>query len=92
MLWDLKTNNKWFDYEIYAKTTNDFIMRVWNGKHPVDENLTEHICKSGTKVRVWMVSRFGDVGITDNLTNPTGYDIRVDPDIDLKDFEIIKNK
>lgn len=30
----------------------------------------------GTKVRIWMVSRFGDVGITDNL-NGHGYCARV---------------
>lgn len=28
------------------------------------------------RVRVWMVSRMGDFGITSNLGNPTGYDIR----------------
>jgi hypothetical protein len=40
-----------------------------------------------------MVSRFGDVGVTDNLETPTGYDIRgLDADVDLIDYEfILKN-
>lgn len=100
-LWDLKcvgtfmkiheNMKNWYDYEIYAKTTKDFKMNVWNGEHPVDENMKSHICKAGTKVRVWMVSRFGDVGVTDNLDNPIGYDVRgLDADLDLVDYEFIE--
>lgn len=89
-LWDLKLERSWYSQEIYAKTTRDLEMNVWNGKHPVDKNKDKHICKAGTKVKIWMVSRFGDVGITDNLENPIGYAARVDPDIDLTDYEFIK--
>lgn len=102
-LWDLKCvqfwneehNGKksWSDYEIYAKTTRDLIMSVWNGKHnpSVEANITKHTCKAGTRVRVWMVSRFGDVGVTDNLVNPIGYHVRgLDADIDLVDYEFIE--
>lgn len=87
-----KSNNlkNWYSYNIFAKTTKDFEMDVWNGCHPVEENTSKHVCKSGTKVRVWMISRFGDVGITDNLENPTGYDTRgVNPETDLIDYEFI---
>lgn len=88
-LWDLKKD--WYSFEIYAKTTKDLEMNVWNGMHPVEENTTKHICKAGTKVRVWMVSRFGDVGVTDNLKNPKGYDVRgLDADIDLTDYEFLE--
>lgn len=99
-LWDLKCvqngvmneNLKdWYSYEIYAKTTKDLEMNVWNGTHPVEENTTKHICKAGTKVRVWMVSRLGDVGVTDNLENPKGYDVRgLDADVDLTDYEFLE--
>lgn len=99
-LWDLKCVQRWNDeqkhlkhwysYDIYAKTIKDIEMRVWNGQHPVEQNTTNHICKAGTKVMVWMVSRFGDVGITDNLENPTGYNVRgLDADTDLIDYEFI---
>ena len=89
-LWDLKARNVWFDYEIYATTKKDLNMDVWNGRHPVDKNTKTHICKSGSRVRVWMVSRFGDVGVTDNLVNPVGYNTRgLDADLDLENFEFI---
>lgn len=109
-LWDLMCANKenmmnhfkggvrkecWDDYEIYAKTTKDVTMSVWNGKHEpsVEANCKEHICKAGTRVRVWMVSRFGDIGVTDNLINPKGYDARgLDADKDLIDYEFIQFK
>lgn len=100
-LWDLKCVRRWkeeqkhlkdwYSYEIYAKTNKDLTMNVWNGQHPVESNCKEHICKAGTRVRVWMVSRFGDVGVTDNLKNPKGYDVRgLDADVDLTDYEFIE--
>ena len=87
-LWDLKCNDlKWYTKSITAKVKIDVRMNVWNGTNPVKENTTTHTCKAGTKVRVWMVSRFGDVGITDNLVNPVGYSARVDPE-DIEDVII----
>lgn len=102
-LWELKCIKPWRDdqkhlktwhsYDIYAKTTKDLEMSEWNGKHPVEENSTKHICKAGTKVKIWMVSRFGDVGVTDNLVNANGYSVRgLDADIDLTDYEFIERK
>jgi len=101
-LWDMKCVQKWqdgsdklkdwYDYNIYAKTTKDLTMSVWNGRHEpsVDVNYEKHICLAGTRVRVWMVSRFGDVGVTDNLDNPNGYDVGgLDADVDLIDYEFI---
>jgi hypothetical protein len=104
-LWDLKCIQKWkeedkdkkdwYDYEIFAKTTRDVEMSVWNGQHEpsVEANCKKHICKAGTRVRVWMVSRFGDVGVTDDMVNPKGYDARgLDADKDLVEYEFILNK
>jgi len=95
-LWDLmqqrhKKLKGWDSFEIYAKTTKDIEMDVWNGTHPVEGNTSTHVCKAGTKVRVWMVSRFGDVGVTDNLENPKGYDARgLNADVDLTDYEFVE--
>ncbi len=102
-LWDLKCTKRWkeeeshlkdwYSYEIYAKTTRELTMSVWNGSHnpSVEANYKKHVCESGTRVRVWMVSRFGDVGVTDNLINPKGYDIRgLDADKDLAEYEFIE--
>lgn len=44
----------------------------WIGKH--------HTVPARTLVKVVMVSRFGDCGITTNLKADTGYDARVEPD------------
>ena len=78
---------EWFNKIITATTKKDFEMNVWNGTHPVEENSKKHICKAGTRVRIWMVSRFGDVGITDNLKDSHGYDARIDVE-DLEDLDI----
>ena len=103
-LWDLMQANSsnllnnenkecWRDYNIYAKTTKDITVNFWNGSHDpsVEANYKEHVYKAGTRVLIWMVSRFCDVGITDNLINPKGYDVRgLDADVDLTDYEFIK--
>lgn len=70
-----------FDRNVTATLKKDVTMHVWNGHHPVEDNTSTHTCKAGTTVKVWMVSRFGDVGITDNFENPRGYDARVEPEI-----------
>lgn len=44
-------------------------------KKPADA--VDRIIPVGTIVRINMLSRFGDVGITDNVTRETGYDARV---------------
>jgi len=103
-LWDIKCIEKWkeenkdkkgwYDYTFYAKTTKDLEMRVWNGSHnpSMEANTTYHTCKAGTKVLIWMVSRMGDVGITDNLKDALGYSVRVEADEYLTDLEMIENK
>lgn len=88
-----KGKDSWKDFEIYAKTTTDLEMSVWNGRNEpsVISNCKKHTCKKGTRVRVWMVSRHGDVGVTDNLINPNGYHARgLNADTDLTDYEFIK--
>ena len=48
----------------------------WEGNRPV---MTPHPLKAGTKVKVVMVSRFYDAGITDDLSAENGYVARVNP-------------
>jgi hypothetical protein len=92
-LFELKNSRdpvcNWYNKVITATTKKDFTMEVWNGNHPPEKNTISHVCKAGTRVRIWMVSRFGDCGITDNLKNPHGYDCRgVDVDADLENITI----
>jgi hypothetical protein len=65
-------------------------MHVWNQKHPISENTSIHIARRGTKVLIWMLSRFGDAGITDNLVDAVGYDVRVDAEEYLENIELIE--
>jgi hypothetical protein len=66
-------------FRITAETATDNEMLRWNGKDSSkDENFIRHICPAGTTVLVCMVSRFGDVGITDILVDAVGYDTRID--------------
>lgn len=53
----------------------------WNGKHPVDDNSTYRTVPAGTTVKIVMVSRFGDVGITEDLSAEHGYEARVGFDL-----------
>ncbi len=58
----------------------------WEGGKPVMVN-TE--CVAGQRVKIVMVSRFGDVGITEDLEAENGYGARVDIE-DLYDFSPVK--
>jgi len=88
ILWNMKLSGiSCFEKDVTATVKKDVKMHVWNGSHPVEDNMSHHVCKAGTTVKVWMVSRFGDVGITDNIIDPRGYDARVDPEI-LENLEI----
>jgi hypothetical protein len=74
------------DFEAYAKLTCDVEMRYWQG-HGANPEYINHTAPAGTRVRIWMVSRFGDAGVTDK-PNPNGYDARVGWD-SLDDIEIV---
>lgn len=65
----------WGDFEIHAITTIEYDIK--GKKYP-----------PGTKVRVWAVSRMGDIGVTANLKNPCGYDLRTEDIKNFKDWEI----
>jgi hypothetical protein len=61
----------WFNYEITA----------------VCYKQTNDVVLPNDTVRIWMVSRMGDIGVTKNLVNPKGYDIRTDID-NFRNFKI----
>lgn len=63
----------------FATVNRPVDMAVWNG-HGADPEFTRYTIPAGTKVRVVMASRFGDVGITDKLERERGYDARIDPE------------
>jgi hypothetical protein len=64
----------------YVTTVKQVELKCWNGKHPYESN---HIVKKipvGTTLKIVMVSRFGDCGLTDDLAAEMGYHLRVNFD------------
>jgi hypothetical protein len=57
----------------WAEVARDIEVPAVSGFHPAS------VIKKGTTVRINMVSRFGDLGITPNLEQPNGYITRVSP-------------
>lgn len=69
----------------YATITQPVILHKWNGSHyPSVEANTEKVqVPAGTTLKIVMVSRFGDCGLTDDLNAENGYNTRVDFDSDV---------
>ncbi len=61
--------------QAFAMLTKPIVMRKWQGHRKTPEWL-EMPLPAGALVRVVMASRFGDVGITDNLSAESGYHYR----------------
>ena len=66
----------------YCTAAKDLIFNKWNGHHPVEKNTKDVKIPKGTTLKIVMVSRFGDCGLTDNLKADHGYHLRVDFDDD----------
>ncbi len=64
----------------YVTTTQELSIKRWNGEHPVDENTKIDKIPANTTLKIVMVSRLGDCGLTDNLNAEYGYNIRVEFD------------
>lgn len=64
--------------QAFATVNEDTPYSIWNGHNKPS---TDGTMPKGTRVRVVMASRFGDVGITRSLHRSTGYERRVDPEI-----------
>jgi len=61
--------------QAFATLSRRIVMRKWNG-HGATPEFTAVELPAGSRVRVVMASRFGDVGITDDLNATSGYDYR----------------
>jgi len=60
----------------YCTTTEPVTMRVWHG-HGSKPEFTEHTVPAGTTLKIVMISRLGDFGLTDELSTVHGYDVRL---------------
>lgn len=85
--WDCENNRPkrdvWKFLQAFALLKRDVTYRIWNGHGK--EN-TVYTLPKGTKVRVVMSSRFGSVGICDDLNAIQGYGARLDPE----DLEVLE--
>lgn len=68
----------------FVTTTAPLPMQDWNGDHfpSVEANTTTEIIPAGTVLKIVMVSRFGDCGLSDDLTADYGYGLRLNFDDD----------
>ena len=69
----------------YVTVTQPVVLRKWNGQHhpSLEANITNVPISAGTTLKIVMVSRFGDCGLTDDLNAENGYSLRVDFDSDV---------
>lgn len=64
-------------------TKEPMTLHIWNQRRPGEPEYTDKPLPVGTRVKIVMVSRFSDVGITDDLNAENGYHLRVN----IADFE-----
>jgi hypothetical protein len=69
----------------YVTVTQPVVLRKWNGDHypSTEANITNVHVPAGTTLKIVMVSRFGDCGLTDDLDADNGYSLRVDWDSEV---------
>lgn len=59
----------WNKFEITAISKRDFNMKVWHGYDEESKPVYKsHTCQRGTMVRVNLVTKTGNIGITDDLS------------------------
>ena len=61
----------------FVTAAEDMILQHWNGDHPVGPNTKEVHVSKGSTLKIVMVSRFGDCGLTDDLEAYSNYGIRL---------------
>lgn len=62
----------------YMTTKEPITLKIWNQRRPGEPEYTEKPLPVGTRVKIVMASRMGDVGITDDLSAELGYHLRID--------------
>lgn len=77
-----RNKEEYKDTSAYVTTAKKLTLKKWNGKHPSSDesNYEVKLIYPGTTLKIVMVSRFGDCGLTDDLNAINGYHIRVEFD------------
>lgn len=61
----------------YCTTTAEVQMSKWNGQHPPEKNTRIVTIPAGKTLKIVMVSRFEEFGLTNDLTSTHGYGLRL---------------
>lgn len=61
----------------YGDVREETVLKVWD---PKTRLTSDRVIPAGTTVRIVMASRFGDIGITDELCKEIGYHLRIRPE------------
>lgn len=76
----------------YMTTKEPITLNIWNQRRPGEPEYTDKPLPIGTRVKIVMVSRFRDVGITDDLTTEYGYHLRINISELEQKFENFSNE
>ena len=80
-LYRLKAEFK--DTHAYVTSTAPIQLKRWNGRHPYESNMKTVTVPAGRTLKIVMISRFEDFGLTDDLSADNGYEVRLPFDSDL---------
>jgi hypothetical protein len=77
-----KNKEEYKDTAAYVTVIEKLTLKKWNGRHPSSDesNWEVKLIYPGTTLKIVMVSRFSDCGLTDDLNADHGYHIRVEFD------------
>lgn len=72
-----KSKQQYGDLSAYVTTTQDLELITWNGNLPSIDNMSRQVTPSGTTLKIVMLSKFMDFGLTDDLNATHQYKVRI---------------
>lgn len=90
-LWEAKSQRS--STIAFCTSAEEVTLHKWNQRHPVKDNTADVKVPAGTILKIVMISRFGDIGLTDDLEATHGYHLRVEPDSEsIKDIRWVRQE
>ena len=75
-----ESKSQYGDIVAYCTTVCPVKLITWNGTLPAADNMQESIVPAGTTLKIVMVSKFNDFGLTDLLDETHNFKVRVPTD------------
>jgi len=76
----VQTKKDFGTVEGYVTLNEEAKLITWDKNLPADKGMIETIVPLGTTLRIVTLSKFNDFGLTNDLTEPHGYKIRIPTD------------